>query len=271
MVPCGYIDFHCHLDDPVYDGRRGEIIAQCFAAGFSKLVVVADAYNERSLELSAEMAAGRAGIECTIGAHPHQADHYSPQIERGMLAFLAGRRVLAIGETGLDFHYDFSPRESQISVFRRQIAIAREQALPLVIHSRQAEELVLRILEEERFDRPVVFHCYTGGMTEAGEIVARGYFLSFSGIITFKKAEALRAVVAATPLDRIFSETDSPYLAPEPERGQTNTPLAVKRVVAKIAAIKGCDEAVLLGCIARNWELIAASALPASTLITASP
>jgi TatD DNase family protein len=254
MGHSGLIDFHCHLDDPCFDENRWRIIDDCFASGFHALVAVADPYNERSLELTAEMVSRYAGIDGTVGAHPHQANQYSGEVEKRILAFLAGHKVLAVGEVGLDFHYDLSPREIQVAVFRRQVAIAREHVLPLVIHSRQAEDQVLQILDQEKFALPVVFHCFTGDGDAAEEILRRGYFLSFSGIITFKNADGLRAVVAKTPLERLFSETDSPYLAPEPERGRTNSPLAVSRVAEKISAIKNTDMITLLDQIAKNYQ-----------------
>lgn len=254
MGHAGHIDFHCHLDDPCFDNDRWRIIDHCLAAGFSRLVTVADAYEERSLALTAEILGYRDVLAAVVGAHPHQADGYSPLIERRLLAFLDRCPVLAIGEVGLDFHYDFATRENQERVLRRQVALARERSLPLVIHSRQAEGLVLKILDQEKFSLPVVFHCYTGDIETAGEIVRRGYFLSFSGIITFRKADALRAVVAATPLANLFSETDSPYLAPEPERGTTNTPLAVVRVVERIAAIKNTGVQEILDQVSMNYR-----------------
>jgi TatD DNase family protein len=248
----GHIDFHCHLDDPCYDGDRWQIIDRCFASGFSKLVTVADAYEERSLALTEEILSYHDDIAGTVGAHPHQADRYSAAVEERIFGFLDHPRVLAIGEVGLDFHYDFAPRDRQVETFRRQVAVARECRLPLVIHSRKAERQVLEILAREKFAQPVVFHCYTGEWAEAEEIIARGYFLSFSGIVTFKKAEALREIVARTPLGQLLSETDSPYLSPEPDRGRTNSPLAVVRVVEKIAEIKDIAVPTLLDWIRKN-------------------
>jgi TatD DNase family protein len=253
MSRAGHSDFHCHLDDPCFDGDRWRIIDQCFQAGFSRLITVADAFDGKSLERTAEILDYHVSIAACVGAHPHQADGYSPEIEKRLLSFLDRPRVFALGEVGLDFHYDFSRRENQEAVFRRQVAIARERSLPLVIHSRQAEGLVLKILDQEKFGLPVVFHCFTGDGAAAGEIVRRGCCLSFSGIITFKKADELRAVVEQTPLERIFSETDSPYLAPEPDRGKTNTPLAVMRVAEKIATIKKIDIQALLDQVEANF------------------
>jgi len=254
MGHTGPIDFHCHLDDPCFDNDRWRIIDRCLEAGFSRLVTVADAYEERSLELTAEILDYHNAIAAVAGAHPHQADAYSPLIERRLLTFLDRCPVLAVGEVGLDFHYDFATRENQETVFRRQVALAKERSLPLVIHSRQAEGLILSILDQEKYPMPVAFHCYTGDIETAGEIVRRGYFLSFSGIITFRKADALREVVAATPLAHLFSETDSPYLAPEPERGKTNTPFAVARVVERIAAIKNTGIQEILDPVAENYR-----------------
>jgi TatD DNase family protein len=254
MGHAGHIDFHCHLDDPCFDNDRWRIIDRCLAAGFSRLVTAADAHDERSLAKTTEILGYHGALAAVAGAHPHQADGYSPLIERRLLAFLDRHPVLALGEVGLDFYYDLAARGNQEAVFRRLVALAQERSLPLVIHSRQAEGLVLRILEEEKFSLPVVFHCYTGDGAAAGEIVHRGYFLSFSGIITFRKAEALRAVVAATPLEHLLSETDSPYLAPEPERGKTNTPLAVVRVVERIAAIKNTGVQDVLEQVEKNFR-----------------
>jgi TatD DNase family protein len=252
MDAAGYIDFHCHLDDPGFALERDDLVARCRAAGFSRLVTVADAYDEASLDATAELLSRHDLVAATVGAHPHHAHGYAPQVEKRLLAFLDRQRVLALGEVGLDFHYDLSPRDRQEQVFRRQAAIAAERGLPLVIHSREAERRVLDILEQERFPGPVVFHCFTGDEHAAAEILDRGYSLSFSGIITFRKAEALRRVVAATPLERLLSETDSPYLAPEPERGRRNTPLGVVRVVERIAAIKGIAEPEVLAQVAAN-------------------
>lgn len=256
MSQSGHTDFHCHLDDPCFDEDRWLIIDQCFQAGFSRLVTVGDPYQESALERTAEILDYHEAIAACAGAHPHQADGYSPEIEKRLLAFLDRPRVFALGEVGLDFHYDLSRRENQEAVFRRQVAIARERSLPLVIHSRKAEALVLKILEQEKFAAPVVFHCYTGERTTATEIIARGYFLSFSGIITFKKAGELREIVAKTPLEQLFSETDSPYLSPEPDRGKTNTPLAVVRVVEKIAEIKDIAIPDLLTQISKNFQCL---------------
>jgi len=252
MSKIGPIDFHCHLDDPCFEKNRWQLIDQCFSSGFAKLVTVADPFNGQSIEKTTEMLAYHPDIQALIGAHPHQADSYSPEIEKRMIAFYQQFKILAVGEVGLDYHYNFSLGDKQISVFKRQIAIAREWSLPLVIHSRNAEEIVLKILASEKFPNPVVFHCYTGNKLAASEILQRGYFISFSGIITFKNANELREIVEKTPLQQLFSETDSPYLSPEPNRGEINTPLSVIQVVEKIAAIKNVNTMQINAAISQN-------------------
>lgn len=251
-----YIDFHCHLDMEDFDGKREDIVAECFSSGFSKLVTVADPYEENSLKVTGEILAYNKNVYCTAGAHPHNADHYTPQVEKALLNFIKdkGKRAVAVGEVGLDFHYNLSAPENQRKVFERQIAIAKDLGLPLVIHSREAEKESLDILEKANLKRPVVFHCYTGSIEDAREIIKRGYYISISGIVTFKKSEFLREIVEMIPLNRIFSETDSPYLSPEPFRGRLNTPLRVKLAAEKIAEVKGIDIEELNKAVNRNFN-----------------
>ncbi len=254
MSKTGPLDFHCHLDDPCFEKNRWKLIDQCFSQGFTKLVTVADPFNGPSIEKTAEMLAYNPDIHAVIGAHPHQADSYSAEIEKSMIAFYQQFKILGVGEVGLDYHYNFSLSDTQIGVFKRQIAIAREWSLPLVVHSRKAEEAVLKILASEKFSNPVVFHCYTGNKLDAAEILQRGYFISFSGIITFKNANELREIVEITPLRQMFYETDSPYLAPEPDRGKSNTPLAAMHVVKKISEIKKTDLSAINSEINKNFQ-----------------
>jgi TatD DNase family protein len=251
-----FIDFHCHLDMEDFDGNREEIVTECFASGFSKLVTVADPYEKNSLHITGELLGYNRNVFCSAGAHPHNADHYTSQIETGLLNFFKERenRAVAVGEAGLDFHYNLSTPENQRRVFKRQVALAKELKFPLIIHSREAEKEVLKILQEAKFDLPVVFHCYTGGIEEAREIIKRGYSISISGIVTFKKSEFLREIVEIIPLNRIFCETDSPYLSPEPFRGRRNTPLHVRLVAQKIAEVKGISVEKLNKAVNSNFN-----------------
>lgn len=251
-----FMDFHCHLDMKAFDHNREEIAAEFFNSGFSRLVTAADPYEANSFEKTREILSYHKNIYCTAGAHPHSADRYTPAIEKNLLDFIHGSGAVAVGEAGIDFHYNLSTPGNQLNVFKRQIAIAQELQMPLVIHSREAEALVIKTLEEAKFLFPVVFHCYTGNMENAREILKRGYYISISGIVTFrqKKTDYLRDIVREIPLDRIFTETDSPYLAPEPFRGNPNTPLSVRYVAEKIAEIKGIPVEKLNRCVNENFE-----------------
>jgi len=248
----GYCDFHCHLDDECFDENRHELVDRCFSRAITNMVSVADPFKTTSLEKTEEILAYHPSIHAICGAHPHQADSYAPEIEKRIIHYLKKDKVVAVGEAGLDYHYSFSTRENQQKIFKRQIAIAQEWMLPLVIHSRNAEADVLKMLDQENFSRPVIFHCFTGNKDAAEEILRRGYFISISGIITFKKADALREIVKTIPLTQLFSETDSPYLSPEPNRGETNTPLNVITIVEKIAAVKNVAAAQINAAITEN-------------------
>jgi len=249
-----YIDFHCHLDFKEFDGKRQAIINECFNSGFSKIVTVADPYEPGSFERTEETLSCHSNIFCMTGAHPHNAKSYSPEIEKKIITFIETHNAIGYGEAGLDFHYNFSEPDIQRQVFKRQVSLAKEIKLPLIIHSRMAEQEVLGILEEIRFDMPVIFHCYTGSKEDAGEIIKRGYYISISGIVTFKKSEFLREVVSILPTNRIFTETDSPFLAPVPFRGETNSPLRVIQVAEKVAEIKGISVEELNNCIGKNFS-----------------
>jgi TatD DNase family protein len=248
----GYCDFHCHLDDECFEKNRWQIIDRCFANGIVSIISVADPFKKMSLVQTEKILAYKPNIYAVCGAHPHQADQYSPEIEKSIFNFLKKEKIAAVGEVGLDFHYDFATHENQKNTFKRQIAIARELDLPLVIHSRNAEAEVLKILAMEKFSLPVVFHCFTGNKPAAEEILQRGYYISISGIVTFKKADALREIVKVIPLQQLFSETDSPYLSPEPRRGQINNPLGVIQVVEKIAAVKNLDAKQINTAVSQN-------------------
>jgi TatD DNase family protein len=224
-----WIDNHCHLrvDD---DGA----IAEARAVGVAALITVGTDL-EHSL-IATRVAEANDNVWATAGVHPHDAT----QGLDGIAALLDHPKVVAVGEAGLDYYYDHSPRDVQQSVFAAQIALAHAHDLPLVIHTRDAWEDTFRILDREGTPRRTVFHCFTGGPHEATEAIARGALLSISGIVTFKTADDVRAAVAQTPLERLLVETDSPYLAPVPHRGQPNRPAWVPLVGAALAPLKAC-------------------------------
>lgn len=236
-APIRYIDNHCHLD-PGADGDAQ--IEAARAAGVVRFVDVGtDAQRNRQTVASAARHPGV--VFASVGLHPHDA---SDGID-GLADLVHEPGVVAVGECGLDYHYDHSPRDTQRAMFAAQIGLAHEHDLPLIIHTRDAWDDTFDILDSEGTPANTVFHCFTGGPTEAEQGLARGAHVSFSGIVTFKNAQDLRDALALCPIDRVMVETDSPYLAPEPLRGQRNTPANVALVAARMADVLGVDLDVL--------------------------
>jgi len=218
------VDSHCHLDYEGLAERLPEVLDRAEAAGVGLMLSIST--RVRKFERLLKIAEEHAPVFCTVGTHPHHA-HEELDISLDQLISLAHHpKVVGIGEAGLDYHYDFSPREAQWRGFRHHIAVARETGLPLVIHSREAEVDTVRILEEEMAKGPFVplLHCFTSAPELARRGLAIGAYVSFSGILTYKTAESLRATAAEIPMDRLLVETDAPYLAPVPYRGRANEP-----------------------------------------------
>jgi TatD DNase family protein len=232
MTDTGWVDSHCHLPA----GTASELAAEANAAGVSTMVTVG---CDRASSLEALEVAGRVpGVHATVGVHPHEARHGVDTIRD---LFAGSVRPVAVGECGLDYHYDHSPRDVQREAFAAQIALARELELPLVVHTRDAWDDTFDILDAEGVPAATVFHCFTGGPDEARRCLDRGAVLSFSGIVTFKGAPEVREAAALTPLERTLVETDSPYLAPVPNRGRPNRPAWVPFVGARLAEIHGVE------------------------------
>ncbi|MEM7286909.1 MAG: TatD family hydrolase [Actinomycetota bacterium] len=232
-----WIDNHCHLD-PGADGDAQ--IEQAAEAGVVRFIDVGtDAARNRQTIAAAERRAGT--VFATVGVHPHDA---TEGID-GLADHLDHPGVVAVGECGLDYHYDHSPRDVQREVFAAQIGLAHEHDLPLVIHTREAWDETFAILDSEGMPDRTVFHCFTGGPAEAEAGLERGGLLSFSGIVTFKNAQELREALAISPIDRVMVETDSPYLTPEPHRGKRNTPANVPLVGRRMAEVLGAPVAEL--------------------------
>jgi TatD DNase family protein len=239
------IDSHCHLDFPELKGELDAVLARARGAGVGLMVTIST-WVRRFDEVLA-IAAGYDEVFCSVGTHPHNAAE-EPDVTAAELVKLARhQKVVAIGEAGLDYHYDNSPRSDQEKSFRTHIAAARETGLPLVIHARDADADIAHILEEESAKGafPFVLHCFTSGPELARRGLALGGYVSFSGVVTFKKSDALRDIAREVPLDRILVETDAPYLAPEPMRGKINEPAFVVHTAARLAAVKGVSEAEL--------------------------
>ena len=232
------IDSHVNLHAPQFDDDREAVIERARAAGVRLMVNICDRVSHFD---KVRAVADAPDIWCTVGTHPHEAKD-DPELSAARLVELAADpRVVGIGETGLDFHYDLSPRDIQAKVFRAHVAAARQTGLPLVVHTRQADAEMAAILEDEYAAGPfrILMHCYTSGADLAARAAALGAWFSVSGIATFKAAQDVRDVIAGMPADRIIVETDCPYLAPVPYRGRRNEPAYVPHVLAKLAEIRG--------------------------------
>jgi TatD DNase family protein len=227
-VTPGWLDSHCHLPDDAAD----ELVAEAVGAGVTAMVTVG---CDRASSLEALAVAGRhRGVHATIGLHPHEARDGVATIRD---LFDGAVRPVAVGECGLDYHYDHSPRDVQRTAFAAQVAMANERGLPLVIHTREAWDDTFTVLDLEGVPARTIFHCFTGGPDEAGRCLERGAFISFSGIVTFNGAPEVREAAASVPLTRTLVETDSPFLAPVPMRGKPNRPAWVPFVGARLAEL----------------------------------
>jgi TatD DNase family protein len=233
-----WTDDHCHLgwdgEGPADPALADDLVADARAAGVERLITVG---TDRARSADAVAAATRhpGVVWATVGLHPHEARHGLD----GLADLLDAPGVVAVGECGLDYHYDHSPRDVQWEMFAAQVGLAHERGLPLVIHTREAWDDTFAILDAEGVPERTVFHCFTGGPDEARACLDRGGFLSFSGIVTFPSADDVRAAAALCPLDRTLVETDSPYLTPVPHRGRPNRPSLVPLVGAGVAAAMG--------------------------------
>ena len=233
------IDSHCHLDFPDFAGELDAVVARAQAAGIARIVTISTRVK-RHAELLA-IAERFPEVYCSVGTHPHNAHEELDITVDELIARTRHPKVVAIGEAGLDYFYDNSPRDAQERGFRNHIAAARATGLPLVIHSREADDDMARILEEEtgKGAFPAVLHCFTGGRDLAERAIALGLFISFTGILTFKKSDELRAIARDLPADRILVETDAPYLAPGRYRGKRNEPAYVVETAKVLAETRG--------------------------------
>jgi TatD DNase family protein len=239
------VDSHCHLDYEGLAERLPEVLGNAEAAGVGLMVSIGT--RVRKFDRLLRIAEDNANVFCTVGTHPHHAHEELDVTVAELVDRAKHPKVVGIGEAGLDYHYDLSPRAAQAQGFRVHIAAARETGLPLVIHAREADAEVASILEDEMKKgafRPLL-HCFTSSMELAKRGLAMGAYVSFSGILTYKSAEKLRVVAAEVPVDRLLVETDSPYLAPVPYRGKSNEPAFVVKTLEQLAAVKGVTPQVM--------------------------
>jgi TatD DNase family protein len=250
-----YSDSHAHLTLDPFDADRDAVIGRARAAGLAHIVTVSSYIGDAAR--CADLAARHDLIHFTAGVHPHEAKAWTPEVAREIREAAARPKAVAIGEIGLDYHYDFSPRERQRAVFREQIALARELRLPIVVHTREAWDDTLAILGEERAaEVGGVFHCFSGGPEEARRCLDLGFQLSFAGPVTFKNARRVAEAAARVPLDRLLIETDAPYLAPHPHRGTRNEPARVVLVAERIASLKAIAAEEVGAAATRNLERV---------------
>jgi TatD DNase family protein len=234
------IDSHCHPYMADFDGDRSAVLDRARRAGVSALVAVG--YDLASSRQAVAMAEAHPDVHACVAIHPHHAAEATPAALEELRGLAGGPRVVAVGETGLDFYRDLAPRELQAAAFRAQLRLARELRLPVVIHDRDAHPEVMELLAEEGDGLPaVVLHCFSGDRAMAEAAWRRGYYTSLAGPLTYKNAHALREIARAAPGDRLLIETDAPYLPPEPFRGRRNEPAYLRRVAETLAGVRGTE------------------------------
>ena len=232
------VDSHCHLDFPDFAAELDAVVARARAAGIARLVTICTRVRKFPQVLA--VAEKYPEIFCSVGTHPHNAHEELDIDAKALIALTKNPKVVAIGEAGLDYHYDNSPRDAQAQGLRQHIAAARETGLPLVIHARECDADMARLLEDEtgKGAFPAVLHCFTGTRDLAMRAIDLGLYVSFTGILTFKNSQALRDIARELPADRILVETDAPYLAPLPYRGKRNEPAFVVETAKVLAATR---------------------------------
>jgi TatD DNase family protein len=252
------IDSHCHLADEVFAADLPEVVARAIAAGLEAACCILAAGDAGEAERARQVRAAWPAVKFAAGVHPHQAKEADGDAAGVVRAQLAGDVPLcAVGEIGLDYHYDFSPRTTQQEAFRAQIALGRELGLPIIVHTREADEDTIDSLRAEgRGEVRGVIHCFTGGPDLARAALDLGFAISLAGIVTFRNSAALREVARLVPDDRLLVETDSPFLAPVPHRGTRNEPARVVHVVETLAQVRGTSVEVLTGQTLRNFRAL---------------
>ena len=253
------IDSHCHLAGAEFAADLEAVVTRAREAGVERCLVILAADDDAEFDQADRVTAAWPAVRYAVGVHPHQAHKFAdkPAAAAGLTASRLELvpNACAVGEIGLDYHYDFSPTDVQQAVFRAQLQLARERGLPVVIHTREAEADTLRILSEESAGRlRGVFHCFTGDTAAAERALATGFHLSIPGIVTFPKAGELRDVAAHVPAERLLIETDSPYLAPIPFRGKRNEPAFVAKTFESLLQLRGLDRAGLSARLIENFD-----------------
>jgi TatD DNase family protein len=247
------VDSHCHLDDEQFDADREQVIERARAAGVERMMAIGTGDGPPDLEVATRLAERYPFVYATAGVHPHEARKATAETFADLRKLARHPKVLAIGEIGLDYHYDFSPRDVQRAVFLEQIRVAAETGKPIVIHTREAWADTLELLRGHWTGRGIM-HCFTGDAAQAREALDLGFHLSFGGVLTFPKAETVREAARITPEDRLLVETDCPYLAPVPHRGKRNEPAFLANTVSRLAEVRGTTEEAVAQITTRNFD-----------------
>ena len=256
------VDSHCHLDFPALAEDLSGVLERARAAGVAVIQTIGTRLASAAQVVA--LAQAHPGVYCALGVHPHHAAKDRVEDATALLRYSEHPRVIGIGESGLDYYYEHTPREVQARLFRLHIAAARQSGLPLVVHTRDADHDTIGILEEEMAAGPFsgVIHCYSSSPELAHRALALGLHLGIGGVLTFKRSEELRATVRELPLERLLLETDAPYLAPEPFRGKRNEPAFVAQVAARLAEIRGVPVAAIERATSANFFRLFAKAKP---------
>ena len=247
------VDSHCHLDDHQFDADRDQVIERALSAGVERLMAIGTGDGPPDLEAGTRLAERYAFIYATAGVHPHEARKANPETFAELRKLAQHPKVLAIGEIGLDYHYDFSPRDIQRLVFVEQLRVAAEANKPIVIHTREAWADTTALLREHWKGRGIM-HCFTGDAGQAREALDLGFHLSFGGVLTFPKAGNVREAAQITPEARLLVETDCPYLAPVPHRGKRNEPSFLPDTVRRLAEVRGVTPEAIAELTTGNFD-----------------
>lgn len=254
------VDSHCHLADPGFDSEVGQVLERAWTSGVAHVVVIGETPDRA--EQAIALAGRDSRLSATAGLHPHEARHWDADLEARLRGLLADSRCVAVGETGLDYHYDHSPRDDQRRAFDGQLALAAEAGKPAVIHARDADEDVMATLGRHT-GVTAILHSFSSGMTLLRTGLALGHYVSFSGMVTFRTWR-LDDAIRETPLDRILLETDAPYLAPVPHRGRRNEPAFVRLVAERVAAIRGLAATDVIAATGANARRVFGDRIPSA-------
>ena len=250
------VDSHCHLDDKQFDEDREDVIERALEAGVSRMLAIGAGEGPPDLEAGVRLAEAYPFILATVGVHPHDASKANKDTFKRLEALLSHPKVVALGEIGLDYHYDFSPRDKQREVFVEQLRLARDASKPVIIHTREAWRDTIALLDEHW--RPAglggIMHCFSGGPAEAGQAIALGFHLSLAGIVTFPNARNVREAARQAPLDKLLVETDAPYLSPAPRRGKRNEPAFLVETARKLAELRQTSYETVAAATTENFN-----------------